>query len=54
MSIVTHHPSGVRVEIVGIQEGNRGRSCEQHNYCGSIIGLDTVLRLQKVQILNGK
>ncbi len=54
MSIVTHHPSGVRVEIVGIQEGNRGRSCEQHNCCGRIIGLDTVLRLQKVQILNGK
>ena len=55
MSGVTHRPSGVRVEIVGIQEGNRGRSCEQHNCCGSIIGLDIVLRLQKVrQILNGK
>ena len=54
MSGVTHHTSGVRVEIVGIQEGNRGRSCEQRNGCGRIIGLDIVLRLQKVQILNGK
>ena len=30
MSAVSHHPDGIQVEIVGIEEGNRGRSCEQH------------------------
>jgi hypothetical protein len=53
MSEVTHHPSGVQVEIVGIEECNRERSCEQHTCCGKVIALDTVLRLRKVQILNG-
>ena len=54
MFIVTRHPSGVRLEIVGINEGNRGRSCEQHRCCGRIVTLDMVLRLRKVQIINGK
>ena len=54
MSIVTRHPSGVRLEIVGINESNRGRSCEQHRCCGRIVTLDMVLRLRKVQIMNGK
>ena len=53
MSAISHHPDGVQVEIVGIEEGNRGRSCEQHRCCGKVIALDTVLRLRKVQILNG-
>ena len=53
MSEVTHHPSGVQVEIVGIEECNRERSCEQDTCCGKVIALDTVLRLRKVQILNG-
>jgi hypothetical protein len=54
MSAVSYHPSGVRVDIVGIQESNRGRSCEVHTCCGQIVALDTVLRLRKVQTRNGK
>jgi hypothetical protein len=54
MSAVSHHPSGVRVDIVSIQERNRGHSCEVHTCCGQIVALDTVLRLRKVQIQNGK
>jgi len=25
------HPTGITVEIVGIEKGDRGRSCEEHN-----------------------
>ena len=54
MSGVTHHPSGVRLDIVGLQADNRGRSCEAHHCCGKNVKLDTVLRLRKVQIVNGE
>jgi len=45
------HPTGVIVEIVGIERGDRGRSCEEHDVCGSVVEEDTLLRLRKVQIL---
>jgi len=50
------HPTGIAVEIVGINQNGNGRSCEEHNTCGTaaVVMLDTVLRLRKVQIINGK
>ena len=45
------HPSGVVVEIVGLERGGRGSSCEEHDVCGSVVEEDTLLRLRKVQIL---
>ena len=48
------HPSGVLVEIVGIEESGRGRSCEEHSTCGSVLQLDTVVRFRSIQIINGK
>jgi hypothetical protein len=52
---MNQHPSGIEVEIVGINQNGNGRSCEEHNTCGTaVVMLDTVLRLQKVQIINGK
>jgi hypothetical protein len=54
MLAISDHQSGVRVEIVGIEVRNRGCSCKQHHCCGKVVVLDTVLCLQKVQILNGK
>ena len=45
------HPSGVTVEIVGIERGDRGRSCEEHDVCGTVVEEDTLLRLRKKQIL---
>ena len=47
----TTHPSGVVVEIVGIEMGDCGRSCEEHPVCGVVVEEDTLLRLRKVQIL---
>ncbi len=46
------HPSGVVVEIVGTEQGDRGRSCEEHPInCGEVLAEDVVVRLRKVQIL---
>ena len=45
------HPSGIIVEIVGIDRGDRSRSCEEHNVCGSVVEEDTLLRLRKEQIM---
>ena len=32
-----HHPSGITVDVVGIEEPSRGRSCEVHDTCGDIV-----------------
>ena len=45
------HPTGVGVEIVGIDKGDRGRSCEEHDVCGEVVEEDTLLRLRREQIL---
>ena len=46
------HPQGIQVEIVGIDESNRGRNCSNHHCCGSILAEDTVVRLRCCQIVN--
>ena len=49
------HPSGVTIEILGIESGTQGRHCEEHEICGSIVDLDVVVRIRKVQlIIEGK
>lgn len=45
------HPIGITVDIVGIEAGNCGRSCEEHNVCGSILEENAVVRIRHVQIL---
>ena len=45
------HPTGVVVEIVGIDRGDHCRSCEEHDVCGSVVEEDTLLRLGKEQIM---
>jgi hypothetical protein len=52
MSASIHHPTGITVEIVGIEANSNGRSCCQHDVCGTLVAEDVVLRLRKVQILN--
>jgi hypothetical protein len=47
-----YHPTGITVEIVGIEANSNGRSCYQHDVCGTLVEEDVVLRLRKVQILN--
>ena len=48
---VPTHPSGITVEVVGIERGDRGHSCEEHDVCGRVVTEDTLLCLKKVQIL---
>jgi hypothetical protein len=49
-----YHPTGITVEIVGVETSNSGRSCDQHDICGSVLDDDVVVRLQKIQILNSQ
>jgi hypothetical protein len=46
-----HHPEGIVVDIVSIEESNRGRSCECHPVCVDHLNLDCIVRLRKVQIV---
>jgi hypothetical protein len=45
------HPSGITVEIVGIGRGDRGRSCEDHDVCGTVLQEDSVVRIRHVQMI---
>ena len=44
------HPCGITVEIVGIWRSDRGRSCEEHDVCGTVLQEDSVVRIRHVQI----
>ena len=46
-----HHSEPIVIEIVGIEEGSHGRSCEEHAFCGCVIDEDVVVCLRKVQVL---
>jgi len=49
------HPTGITVEIVGINMGSQGHSCEQHEACGTILEEDSVVRFRRCQVVvNGK
>ena len=49
------HPTGVVIDIVGINESSNGRSCEEHQVCSSVLKLDSLVRFREVQIiLKGK
>ncbi len=45
------HPPGIIAEIVGIEKGDRGCSCEEHDVCGEVVEEDTLLHLRREQIL---
>ncbi len=44
------HPTSVVVEIIGLDVGDRGRSCKEHSKCGEVMAEDMVVCLRKVQI----
>ena len=47
------HPSGVVIDVVGTNRGDRGRSCDEHpDGCGAaVLTDDVVIRVRKEQIL---
>jgi hypothetical protein len=45
------HPPGIIVAIVGTLMSNRGRSCEEHAVCSSVLEEDMVVSLRNVQVL---
>ena len=48
---MAHHPTGETVEILGLNQGTNGRSCPDHDNCGSVVKPDVVCRLRKVQVI---
>jgi hypothetical protein len=45
------HPSGIVIDVVGIEANDHGRSCEQHECCGkAVIEVDVVVRIRAVQL----
>ena len=44
------HPSGITVDIVGLEASDHSRSCEKHKVCGSVVKEDCVVRLKVVQL----
>ena len=47
---MTIHPTGILVEVVGIEESGRGRSYEEHDVCGTVLQLDLVVRFRTIQV----
>jgi hypothetical protein len=45
------HPTGATVDIVGTESNTQGRSCEEHDACGSKLCEDAVVRFRKVQVI---
>ena len=48
---MAHPPGPIVLEIVGIEEGSRGRLCEEHDVCVCVVDEEMVVHLQKVQVL---
>jgi hypothetical protein len=48
---MSFHPTGITVEIVGTESTSQGRSCEEHDICGSVLAQDVVVRFRKVQVI---
>ena len=44
------HPSGITIDIVGLEASNHGRSCENHKVCGIVVVPDVVVRIREVQL----
>ncbi len=48
-------PTSLTVDIVGIQASSNGRCCEEHDVCGSVLTIDSLVRFKSVQVvINGK
>ena len=45
-----YHRSGILVDIVGINAPDKGRSCEEHANCGSVLRIVTLVRFRSAQI----
>ena len=55
MSTFLFHPPVITVKIIGTDCSTHSRLCYAHHICGSLLTLDVVVRLRRLQIVdNGK
>ena len=45
-----YHPSGILIDIVGINMSDKGRPCEEHASGGSVLRVDTIVWFRSAQI----
>ena len=45
------YPTGVVIDIVGINASSNVRSCEEHKVCCYVLKLDSLVRSREVQII---
>ena len=45
-----YRPSGILIYILGVNVSDKGRSCEEHARCGSVLRVDTLVWFRSVQI----
>ena len=48
------HPSGILIEIQGINRDDRGKSREEPDICGHALHIDAVVWFRRTQVLDGK
>ena len=45
------HPSGIVIDIVGMEMSCLGRLCDEHKICSKVLEADVVVRLRKIQLM---
>jgi hypothetical protein len=51
-TIMSSHPIGSTVDIIGISAKDQGRSCKCHCKCGEVSKLNVVVRFRWVQVVD--
>ena len=49
--MLSYHPDGLTVDIVGIIASDHGRYCDEYPFCGEIVQLDIVVCFRREMIL---
>ncbi len=50
-AVISRHPPGIIIQIMGTEVGTNWQSCEEHAMCGSFLKEDMIVRIWKVQVL---
>jgi hypothetical protein len=47
---MVHHPSGITMDILGIESSTKGTNGEEHDASGEVLDLDVIVRFRRVQV----
>lgn len=49
----TYRPTNLSVDVVGFEANSNGRSCKKHDSCGSMLKVDSLVRIRAIQLGEG-